>query len=74
MPEVTRLLEESIKRVLLAVNPEKLMVPDEVKPVSPEATPAAEISQVLESTTTAPEPPLIETVPVDVPVLMLVAL
>jgi len=41
VPEVTRLLEESMKRVLLAVRPEKLIVPDEVRPVNPEVTPAA---------------------------------
>ena len=74
MPEVTRLLEESMKRVLLAVRPEKLIVPDEVRPVNPEVTPAAVMSQVLESTMTTPEPPPMETVPVEAPVLILVAL
>jgi hypothetical protein len=46
--ELTKFLEASVATNLEAVNPEKLMVPEEVIPVSPEATPAAVTSQTLE--------------------------
>ena len=45
-PVETKLEEPSVKTALLPVNPEKLIVPEEVIPVAPVIAPAAEISKV----------------------------
>ena len=71
--EVERLLEPSVVTNREAVKPEKFIVPEEVNPVKPDATPADVISQIEESMATDPEPPPIETAPVELPVLIFVA-
>ena len=45
---LAKFFDASVVTNLLAVNPEKLIVPLEVIPVNPEATPAAVTSQTLE--------------------------
>jgi hypothetical protein len=57
---------------LEAVNPEKVIVPDEVKPVRPVNAPPEETSQLVVSMARVEEPPPIATAPVDIPVLILV--
>ena len=54
------------------MSPEKLIVPDEVRPVNPDAAPAELISQLVVSTAAVPDPPPIVTSPVDVPELIFV--
>ena len=48
-PLVTKFFEASVNTALEAVNPEKLIVPDEEIPVAPVIAPAPEISKVAES-------------------------
>src|SRR5665811_1448900 len=69
----TKFLLASVATIREAVRPDKLIVPLEVNPVSPLTTPAEVISQILEFMATVPPPPPMVTVPVEVPVLILVA-
>ncbi|KKR40257.1 MAG: hypothetical protein UT75_C0009G0030 [Candidatus Yanofskybacteria bacterium GW2011_GWE2_40_11] len=53
---------------LSAVRPENVIVPEEVRPVNPDATPAEEISQFDELIAKVFDPPPIDMAPLDVPV------
>ena len=62
-----------VKTPLEAVRFEKVMLPEEVMPDKPEASPITVISQVAEWTATVFDPPPRVTAALEVPVLMLVA-
>ena len=68
----TRFLLPSVKTAWEAESPAKLIVPEEERPVNPEATPAEETSQFEVLIASVPEPPPIATRLFDVPVFIFV--